>query len=230
MKKGMLTTFATMVAMVTSIPRFVGFCTGGDQLCDPPFLLHVETGADLQVQYFVPSSHCSSQRLHLFVDGVLVRTTGFLGWEGATGVFAGLPLETALMDLGPVSPGGHILEIQAEGQVGGCNRGRLNSWAGSLTIVASTLQFEEAVAAMQRLAEFLASLDLAAGFGANMSSPLVQAIKLLADDNSRNDMAACGALTAFQNQVEHHLRLFLPNDAARLTQQPDVIASSLGCR
>lgn len=243
MRSSMLAAFVTLAILAlavppavaqdtveTLIPRFIGFCNDGTQLCDPPYPLPVETGGELQVQYFVPSSHCSSQRLHLFLDGVPAHTTGFLGWEGAGGVFAGLPLDSGMIDLGPVTPGDHLLEIQAEGQVGGCNGGRLNSWAGSLTIVASTLQFEEAIAAMQRLEAYVASLNLAAGFGGAIASPLGQAIDLLSDDNPRNDMAACGALTALQNQVQQHLRLFLPNDAARLTQQPDVIAASLGCR
>lgn len=217
-------------AVVTPIERFIGICAGGGQLCDPPFSFAVETGSDLVVAYAVPSSHCSSHRLHLFMDGALVRSTGFLGWDGAPPPFDTLPIETGPIDLGPLTPGAHVLEIQAEGQTSGCNRGSLNSWAGSLTITASTLEFDEAIEAMGRLADFVEAMEIPAGFGGNLSAPLAAAIGLLTDGNARNDMGACGALTGFRDEVQHHLLLWLPNEAARLTQQPDVIAASLGCR
>jgi hypothetical protein len=90
------------------------------QLCDLPFSVSGEIGSVLQVQYFVRSTHCSSLRVHLFVDGTLKVTTGFLGWPGAPSPFAELPLGTGLVDLGPVSPGAHLISVQAEGQVSGC--------------------------------------------------------------------------------------------------------------
>lgn len=217
-------------AVETSIPRFIGICSGGGQLCNPPFSFEIETGSDFTVQYFVPPSHCSSQRLHLYMDGVLVQSTGFLGWENAPAPFDALPLETGVMNFGPLASGAHLFEVQAEGQVSGCNGGNLNSWAGSLSITATTLEFDEAIDAIQRLADLVAGMNIPAGFGGNLSAPLAAAIQLLSDGNTRNDMGACGALTGFQNEVQQHVSLWLPTEAARLTQQPDVIAASLGCR
>jgi len=119
----------------TVIPDFVVTCTSTDQLCDPPFSVSGEIGSVLQVQYFVLSTHCSSLRVHLFVDGTLKVTTGFLGWPGAPFPFAELPLDTGLVDLGPVSPGAHLISVQAEGQVSGCNVGKPSSWGGSLKVL-----------------------------------------------------------------------------------------------
>ena len=62
-------------------------------------------------------------------------TTGFLGWPGAPSPFAELPLDTGLVDLGPVSPGAHLISVQAEGQVSGCNVGKPFSWGGSLKVL-----------------------------------------------------------------------------------------------
>ena len=117
------------------IPDFVVSCTSTDQLCDPPFSVSGEIGSVLQVQYFALSTHCSSLRVHLFVDGTLKVTTGFLGWPGAPSPFAELPLDTRLVDLGPVSPGAHLISVQAEGQVSGCNVGKPFSWGGSLKVL-----------------------------------------------------------------------------------------------
>jgi len=59
-------------------------------------------------------------------------TTPLLGWPGGPG---NLPLDTGLLDLGPVSPGKHLLSIEAEGQAGGCNVGKLVRWGGKLVVV-----------------------------------------------------------------------------------------------
>ncbi len=119
----------------TVTPDFVVACTSTEQLCDPPFSVSGEIGSVLQVQYFVRSTHCSSVRVHLFVDGTLKATTGFLGWPGAPSPFAELPLDTGLVDLGPVSPGAHLISVLAEGQVSGCNVGKPSSWGGSLKVL-----------------------------------------------------------------------------------------------
>ena len=115
------------------ISDFLVTCTSTGQLCDPPFSVSGEIGSVLQVQYVVLSAHCSSLKVPLFVDGPLKVTTGFLGWPGAPSPFAELPFDTGLVDLGPVSPGAHLISVQAEGQVSGCNSGQPGSWGGSLT-------------------------------------------------------------------------------------------------
>jgi hypothetical protein len=90
-------------------PDFVVACNSTDQLCDPPFPVSGETGSVLQVQYFVRSTHCSSLRVRLFVDGTLKVTTGFLGWPGAPSPFAELPLDTGLLDF--VLLGAHLRRL-----------------------------------------------------------------------------------------------------------------------
>jgi RTX calcium-binding nonapeptide repeat (4 copies) len=119
----------------TVTPDFAVTCTSTEQLCDPPFSVSGEIGSVLQVQYFVRSTHCSSLRVHLFLDGTLKVTTGFLGWVGAPPPFAELPLDTGLVDLGPVAPGTHLISVQAEGQVSGCNLGNPFDWGGSLKVL-----------------------------------------------------------------------------------------------
>ena len=129
---GLSATANSQETVEIGIPNFFVTCTNTGQLCDPPFSVPVEIGSVLQVQYFVRSTHCSSVRVHLFVDGTLKVTTGFLGWVGAPSPFAELPLDTGLVDLGPVSPGAHLISVQVEGQVSGCNVGKPFSWGGSL--------------------------------------------------------------------------------------------------
>src|SRR5215475_11984448 len=123
----------------TVIPDFIDTCTSTGQLCDPPLLVPVETASVLQVQYTVRPTHCGSVRVHLFVDGALEATSDFLGWPGAPAPFSDLALDTGLVDLGPVPPGAHVVAVQAEGQVGGCNVGQLPDWGGSLRVVTSPL-------------------------------------------------------------------------------------------
>ena len=132
---GLSATANSQETFETVIPDFVVTCTSTGQLCDPPFSVSGEIGSVLQVQYFALSTHCSSLRVHLFVDGTLKVTTGFLGWPGAPSPFAELPLDTGLVDLGPVSPGAHLISVQPEGQVSGCNVGKPFSWGGSLKVL-----------------------------------------------------------------------------------------------
>jgi len=107
------------------------------QLCVPPFSTTVQTLSNLQVQYFVPQTHCSSVRVHIFLDGNPVHTTGFLSWFGAPPPFDSLPLNSGIIDLGTVTPGMHTIDVQAEGQVSGCNEGGLAKWEGALKVVTS---------------------------------------------------------------------------------------------
>jgi hypothetical protein len=139
---GLLTLFALPKAnaenSVEIISRINVFCASTGQLCEPPFKLEVETDGLIQVRYLVPQDHCSSIRLHIFVDGVLKATTGFLGWVDAPPPFDALPFDTGLIDLGFVSPGKHLLAVQAEGQEGGCNPAKpmvqLEHWLGTLHV------------------------------------------------------------------------------------------------
>jgi hypothetical protein len=109
-------------------------CTSSGELCAQLWTTSVQTRAQLAVEYEVPAVHCSSIRLHIFLDGKEVKASQWLGWIGASGEYAGLPLRTGLIDIGPVSPGGHTIGLQAEGQVSGCNFGQLTTWQGTLRV------------------------------------------------------------------------------------------------
>ena len=117
---------------------FVVTCTSTGQLCEPLFSVSVTTDGDrLKAQYFVPANHCSSVRVHVYLDGNLVQTSRWLGWYTATGSFANLPLDSGMLHLGAVSSGVHLVSLQGEGQKGGCNGGSLGRWTGRLKIVSS---------------------------------------------------------------------------------------------
>lgn len=118
-------------------------CVGKSQKCSPPYLVQVkvDTPSLLKVQYAVPSSHCSSVRLRIRDDALITgkeTITDFLGWPAGP---ANLPMSTGELDLGRVSSGAHTFAIQAEGQLGGCNKeGYLASWGGTLRIVTTPVK------------------------------------------------------------------------------------------
>lgn len=118
------------------VPNFTVSCSTTGQTCDPPhnFSFTTATGGQIQAQYDVPS-HCSSIRIHFYLDGNMVSTSGWLGWPGAPSPYNTLPLTTGLVDLGVVGSGTHVVGFKAEGQNGGCNGGRLYSWGGSGEVV-----------------------------------------------------------------------------------------------
>jgi len=118
----------------TDIPMEV-FCDSPfPQLCEPPFTTNVETTSVLQVQYFASEMHCSSLRVHIFLDDTPVHTSDFFTWPGAPPPFDTLPSDTGVIDLGPVSEGIHKIDIQAEGQVSGCNTSGIGLWQGTARI------------------------------------------------------------------------------------------------
>jgi exosortase sorting signal-containing protein len=110
-------------AQTTSYP-VSATCSGGGQLCDNVATIPVTTTGLLQAQFIGGSALCSNIRIHFLVDGTEVAVTGFVGASGSSGFF----------NLGPVSSGSHVLGLQAEGQVGGCNSGTLASWAGTAQV------------------------------------------------------------------------------------------------
>jgi hypothetical protein len=103
------------------------------QMCSPTFNVTVEATSELKIQYFVHPDQCSSIRLHIFLDEVFVMMTDFLGYQGNPT----LPLQTDLINLGPVSVGTHIIQLQAEGKTGGCNKGVIWGWGGTLIVLTS---------------------------------------------------------------------------------------------
>lgn len=108
------------------------FCTTQGQLCSPEISIPVEVPrrARLYAEHFVPSQQCSSLRLHVFVDGQLVATTQFLGYNADPS----LPKVTGPIDLGILEPGNHTISFQGEGIVGGCNTGNLIAWGGDFLL------------------------------------------------------------------------------------------------
>lgn len=114
-------------------------CTGSGQVCSNRFAIDVTTRGVLKVKYDVPPTHCSPIKIHFYLDGNRVRSTGTLGWRGASGQFSSLPLTSGTIDLGPVSSGNHSVSLEAEGEAVGCNRGQLNSWLGNVQVWTSVL-------------------------------------------------------------------------------------------
>ncbi|MEO8565144.1 MAG: hypothetical protein ABI541_02080 [Betaproteobacteria bacterium] len=102
-------------------------CSGGGQLCNniATFAINVSAGGDFGEGRFTPGPlTCSNLRIHFLVDGTEVAVTGFVG----PGAF------TAFVSLGFIGPGKHVVGVQAEGEVGGCNVGNLVSWAGKVRL------------------------------------------------------------------------------------------------
>jgi hypothetical protein len=108
------------------------------------FSVDVLTAGLLEMQYFVnvtndniPGRHCSDVRLHILIDNSTVFTTDWLGYQGRV---PALPLDTGLINLGPVTPGLHTLTLSPEGRVSGCNQGLLWGWGGTLKITTIPVQ------------------------------------------------------------------------------------------
>ncbi|NEO34937.1 MAG: hypothetical protein F6J90_00905 [Moorea sp. SIOASIH] len=114
-------------------------CNGSGQVCSNRLAIDVTTRGVLKVKYVVPPTHCSPIKIHFYLDGEPVRSTGTLGWKGASGKFSSLPLTSGQIDLGPVSSGNHSISLEAEGEAAGCNRGQLNSWLANLQVWTSVL-------------------------------------------------------------------------------------------
>jgi len=114
--------------------RLSGGTPGTQRSPQLDYSVTIETSETLQMQYFVRSTHSSSIRLHILVDGEEILVTDWLGWPGHPEFGF---LDTGLLDLGPVSSGVHNLILSPEGRVGGSNIGWLESWGGSLKILVS---------------------------------------------------------------------------------------------
>ena len=97
------------------------------------FTREFETVQALRVEFRMMETMCSNMRLHILLDGREVHTTDFFG--PLNGI-----LTTGMIELGPVSAGKHSLTLSPEGQVGGCNKGYLQGWGGSLAMYVSERQ------------------------------------------------------------------------------------------
>jgi len=80
----------------------------------------------------------------------------------------------------------------------------------------------------------LIALIISMGGQQNLIGPLNAASRVLLDDNPRNDIAACGALGAFINQVNAkgqrgQLGQLTPDQARQLREAANAIMDNLGC-
>jgi hypothetical protein len=128
----------TPVPVSTESSFYISRCCGptGYQISDQlDYSISVYTIDVFQILFYPETaSSCSDARLHVYLDGNLVRITEFVGpISGVT--------STGWLDLGPVSPGYHSLllrpEGRATGQPGDCNTGTLGGWAGTLRLITS---------------------------------------------------------------------------------------------
>ena len=98
-------------------------CSGGGQLCNniATFTINVPAPA--------ASERANSPR----APDLLQLADSFSNrWDGSRRNQLRGPREqsTPFVSLGFIGPGKHVVGVQAEGQVGGCNVGNLVSWAG----------------------------------------------------------------------------------------------------
>jgi hypothetical protein len=103
---------------------------GDGELSTGIYTINVTTAGTLMVNYVAPRAHCSSLRMHFLLDGRQKSVSG----EIAPGQ------RTDFVDFGPVSPGSHVIGLQAEGIPGGCNTGRIQAWEGSAEVWTSLPQ------------------------------------------------------------------------------------------
>ncbi len=128
---------------IKGTPRLVSLHKSGGSGQISPIMavdIAVQAGASGQiaVQYNAPrpsippgGSHCSDVRVTFSVTGQAFYQSGWLGYEGRK---PALPLYTDLVVVTGLTEGTHVLTVQPEGRVGGCNNGRLFSWDGTLLV------------------------------------------------------------------------------------------------
>jgi len=103
-------------------------CTSTGQVCDPPATLAIgDPSRALKIRKFIydaSSAHCSAGRLLIELDGAPIGRMRFVaGSERAT-----------LRKRRRLAPGAHTLAFRFEGKLGGCNSGRVASWAGEISV------------------------------------------------------------------------------------------------
>jgi hypothetical protein len=85
--------------------------------------------------------------------------------------------------------------------------------------------------AIQNLITAIGNMGLPAAVANRLSAPLGQASALLNDNNPNNNIAVCGKLGAFINQVNAKAQSgqLTPSQASQLLQAASAIKASLGC-
>ena len=119
---------ATTSAFVNCVPDAT------PQVCDPAHEQKVRVPRGLKIKvlrlkYTAASTHCSSGRLIIFLDGKRIARTEW--------VQAGQDSTVELLDLTLRRRAGgraHQFTYKIEGQTGGCNVGSVISWAGDIKL------------------------------------------------------------------------------------------------
>jgi hypothetical protein len=119
----------TSAAQTLTVPISVICASPTGELCSPPANIPVSTTGTLLASYAAPISHCGPILIHFLVDGVERAVTPVLAPGEASGTY----------NLGPVSAGSHILGIQGEGAIGGCNTGIELGFGGTVQITLGAL-------------------------------------------------------------------------------------------
>ena len=114
-------------ALMTNTSKAVVYCDGSGLLCDQVHEVTVLTTGTLLAQFTAAATHCASVYFHFAVDGQEVAILGPIAPGQAT----------PSLDLGPVAPGSHSIQIRAEGYLNNCISNVLWSWGGDLQVVTS---------------------------------------------------------------------------------------------
>ncbi len=98
------------------------------QVCVNPPAVQFDLAAattNLYVNYDTNGvGHCSNVAVRIWLDDVLMASTGFVPPDASSGY----------INLGPAAAGHHIINFQGIGQTGGCNVGTLKTWGGFAVI------------------------------------------------------------------------------------------------
>ena len=86
----------------------------------------------LEIHYRVPPTHCSPLFFTISVDGQRASDTDLLSWHGAPSSY--LRILEARVVTGSLAAGTHRVEMQAHGEKGGCNSGRLSGYGGNVIV------------------------------------------------------------------------------------------------
>jgi hypothetical protein len=100
-------------------------------VCQPAWTTTVTTGRLLQIDYH-DGIQCAPIGLRILLDGRVVGKKD-MGYGGDP---KGRPIDSGPISIAPVTPGKHVVGLQAVGIKGGCNAaGTLSAWGGSVFVV-----------------------------------------------------------------------------------------------
>lgn len=102
----------------------------GDNRGEIKFQYFVDVTSDLTPESF----DCSDIRLHVMLDDheKEIYVTRWLGYDGREQM---LPMDTGIISIDSIPPGGHTISLVPEGRVGGCNASDfLVSFGGTLVV------------------------------------------------------------------------------------------------